>query len=467
MSSARPVSPNHPVADTTTQRAVVVMVVVSTFALALVLSSVTVALPALARGLKLDALLLSWVPLVFLVASAATVLTFGRLADMYGRKRIFTYGTVGIIVSSILIALSPNGATLIGLRVFQGCAAAMLYATQVAILSSVFPPHRRGRMIGIMASAVYFGLTCGPVLGGFCIEHFGWRAAFVVHVPLTLLVLAGIPFVHGEWKAEDPGHFDKVGAALYMGGIVTIIGGSALMPHLPGIVLMLAGAGLMWGFFHYEHDRDHPLFDVTLFYTNRVFTLSSLAALLMYATTFSILVLASLYLQYLKGLPPTKAGMVMLAQPLMVAVFSPLAGRISDHFEPRFISTFGMAVTGIGLVMLAALTPETALTHVVVCLLTTGFGFGLFASPNVNAIMSTIKPNQYGVAGGAVATMRVLGQLCSMGLVATAFALTIGPVEITPETYPALSKALQLSFTVAAALCVPAMFCSLARGKLH
>jgi MFS family permease len=252
-----------------------------------------------------------------------------------------------------------------------------------------------------------------------------------------------------------------------MGAIVTIIGGSSLMPHLPGIALMLAGAGLMWGFFHYEHDRDHPLFDVTLFYTNRVFTLSSLAALLMYATTFSILVLASLYLQYLKGLPPTRAGMVMLAQPLMVAIFSPLAGRISDHFEPRFISTFGMAVTGIGLVMLAALTPETSLTHVTVCLLTTGFGFGLFASPNVNAIMSTIKPNQYGVAGGAVATMRVLGQLCSMGLVATAFALTIGPVEITPETYPALSKALQLSFTVAAGLCVPAMFCSLARGKLH
>lgn len=450
------------------QRAALMMVVVSSFSMPLMLSSVNVALPSIAQDLKMDAVLLSWVPMAFLAASAAMVLTFGRLADMFGRKRIFTLGAIGIIVTSILAAAATSGPMLVALRALQGTSAAMLYATNVAIVSSVFPPQQRGHAIGIMASSVYFGLTAGPLLGGWLIEHFGWRAAFFAHVPLTLMTLLfGVPRVPGEWKAEHPGRFDTIGALLYAGAIVALMCGVSLLRGVAGPWLALGGVLGMVVFFRHQQGREDPLFDVSLFYTNRVFRLSCIASFIMYTATFANLVLISLYLQYLQALSPVEAGLVMIAQPLVIAVLSPYAGRISDRMEPRIIASIGMACTGIGLWLLASLGLHTSLTRVVAYLLLAGFGFSLFASPNANAIMSAVDKGQFGSAGGAVATMRVLGQLCSMGLVAMSFALTIGPVEITPETYAQLERALALSFHIAAALCIPGIFCSLARGRLH
>jgi EmrB/QacA subfamily drug resistance transporter len=451
-----------------TQRTALVMLVASAFAMPLMLSAVNVALPAMARELKMNAILLSWVPLAFLTTSAATVLSFGRLADMLGRKRIFTLGTMGLLLTSILLAMAPTTEILLGLRVLQALSAAMLYATQVAMLSSIYPPEKRGAAIGMLVSSVYFGLTCGPVVGGWLVEHVSWRATFVAHAPLTILVLVvGLPRVTGEWKAEHPGSFDWTGALLFAGAIISLMWGGSSLPHPGGIALMGLGALGLVVFFRHQHQKTDPLFDVTLFYANRVFTLSSIAALLMYATTYSTLVLMSLYLQYLKGLPPTQAGIVMLAQPLVSAVMSPLAGRLSDRIEPRVIASIGMVLTGIGLAMLSRLEASTPLSYVVICLSVTGFGFSLFSSPNSNAIMGAVEKRHYGVAGSAVATMRILGQLGSMGLVAIAFALMIGPVAIEPSTYPQLARAIDLSFVIAACLCVPGLLCSLARGTLR
>ncbi len=450
------------------QRAALATITVSAFALPLMLSSVTVALPAVAGALAMDAVLLSWVPLVFLTSSAAAVLVCGRLADMYGRKRIFTYGTIGVLASSMLVALAQSGEWLIALRALQGVSAAMLYATQVAILSSIYPPERRGQAIGLMAASVYMGLTCGPLLGGWLVELAGWRAAFVAHVPLTLLVLLiGIPRVRGEWAAERRGRFDTAGAVLYAAAIVFLMWGGSVLPRLAGTLAMIAGVLLMWLFLRHERDQTDPLFNVRLFYTNRVFALSSLASLLMYTATFSVLVLASLYLQYLKGLSPTRAGTVMLAQPLLVALVSPLAGRWSDRVEPRILASVGMAITALGLLLLSRIEIATPLPRIAAGLAIVGLGFSLFASPNVNAIMGSVGRTEYGAAGGAVATMRVLGQLCSMGLVAMAFALTIGRVEITPDNYPRLAAAIGVSYLVAAGLCVPGIACSLARGRMR
>ncbi len=450
------------------QRIALITLVISSFALPLLLSSITVALPSVARALRMDAIQLSWVQLTFLTTSAATVLAFGRLADLVGRKRIYALGTLALLVSSVLAAGAQSAEMLLTCRVLQGASAAMIYATQLAILTSVYPPEQRGQAIGMLVSAVYFGLTCGPLLGGWLIEHFSWRAAFVAHLPLTLLVLlVGIPRIKGEWKADKPGRFDVTGALLYAGSIVCLMWGGANLPQRSGFSGLLVGALGLVVFFRHQRQRTDPLFEVNLFYTNRVFAWSSLASLLMYATTYSTLVLVSLYLQYLKGLTPTQTGLVILAQPLMSALLSPVAGRLSDRIEPRVIATLGVVITGLGLCMLARLTPLSPLVYVTACLVTTGIGFSLFSSPNANAIMSGIDKRLYGTAGAVVATMRVLGQLCSMGLVAMAFALTMGRVEIVPANYPQLARALHLSFVLAAGLCLPAIWCSLARGKMR
>ena len=227
------------------------------------------------------------------------------------------------------------------------------------------------------------------------------------------------------------------------------------------------GVGLIAWFVREQRRRTHPLFEVNLFYTNRVFALSSLAALLMYTTTFSVPVLASLHLQYLKGLSATAAGLVMFAQPLVVALMSPLVGRLSDRVEPRVLATAGVLVTGLGLLALATLGAGDGLGQVAASLGLTGLGFSLFAVTNVSAIMGAIGRGQQGAASSAVAAMRVLGQVCSMGLVAMAFSFTMGDAAIEPETYPALARALSISFGFAAALCVPCALCSLARGELR
>ncbi len=450
------------------RRAAMIMVLLNGISMPMMLSAVNVALPSPARELALTAVQVSWVPMAFLMTSAALVLSFGRLADMFGRKRLYLIGTTGLVVTSVLAALSTSGTMLITFRLLQGMTAAMIYGTHIAIVSSVYPPQERGRMIGLTVAVIYIGLTCGPFVGGVLIEWFGWRASFFIHVPMCIAsVIVGLFVVKTEWRADEPGRFDFVGSALYTAAIVAFMYGLSSLPHVHSFAALVIGAAGFWWFFRHQHHRRDPLFDVTLFYTNRVFTYSCVASVIMYTATFANIVLLSLYLQYLRGMSPDRAGLVLMAQPFVMAVLSPYAGKLSDRLEPRLIASCGMAITALGLLLLASLSRTTPVAWVVAYLMIIGLGFSLFSSPNANAIMGAVQPRQYGIAGSSVATMRVIGQMSSMGIVAMAFALTLGPVQITPDTYPELSSALHLSFVVAAALCLPGIYLSLVRGRLR
>lgn len=450
------------------QRAALVMVLLNAFATPLMLSSVNVALPAIAASFKLNAVMLSWIPMAYLMASAVFVLIFGRLADMYGRKRIFLLGTSLVIATSLLAALSNSGELLIIARFLQGMSAAMLYATQVAIVSSVFPPDRRGHAIGITVAAIYLGLTCGPAIGGYLIDQFGWRACFIFHIPLAVIVLLiGILKVPGDWSAEEPGRFDLKGALIYAFSITAFcLGVSSLPGNISFIYIAFAIIGA-WVFFHMAHRSAYPILDVTLFYTNRVFTLSCLASFIVYTATFANVVLVSLFLQYLKGISATTAGVIMMTQPLVMTLVSPFTGRLSDRIEPRVIASSGVAMIAFGLTMLALMTQSSPLTVLIVALVMTGLGISLFTSPNANAIMGSVEKRNYGSATGSLATMRILGQASSMALVTLIFAVIIGTVEITPANYQQLERAITVVLMVAAGLCLPGMYFSMTRGKIH
>ena len=450
------------------QRAALAMVLLNCFTTPLMLSAANVALPAIARDLRLNAVMLSWVPMAYLMASAMFVLIFGRLADMYGRKRIFLYGTAGVVVTSLMAALAVNAASLIVARFLQGVCSAMLYATQMAIVSSVIPPARRGHAIGLAVSTIYLGLTCGPLIGGYLIDVAGWRASFMFHIPLAVIVLLiGLWMVPGEWSAEERGAFDVRGAAIYSLAIVSLCLGVSTLPHAASYFLILTGCAGLYLFFRVARDTVHPIIDVKLFFTNRVFTLSCMAALIIYTATFANIVLVSLYLQYLKGMQAGTAGLIMMIQPLTMAILSPCAGRLSDRIEPRIIASAGMAVTAAGLIMLATINGFASINYLISALVITGIGFSMFSSPNTNAIMGTVEKRYYGSASGSLATMRVLGQMNSMVLVTLVFALVIGQVEIQPENYADLQYAIHLCFAIAASLCLPGIAFSLARGRMH
>ncbi len=451
-----------------TRRAAIVMIMLSSVATAMMLSTVNVALPSIATALHIDAVMLSWVPMAYLLASAACVLSFARLADMFGRRRVFLWGTVGVVLASIIAATANSTAVLLCARALQGASAAALFATQIAIISSVYAPAKRGAAIGATISAVYIGLSLGPLIAGPLIEMSSWRVAFLPHLPLTFVVLyLCLRHMRFEWRDEQRGQFDRLGATLYACGIMILMTGLAALPSLHGLAMLGGGVVLLWLFFRHERGHADPIFDVELFYTNRVFTLSCLASLVMYTTTFANVMLVSLYLQYLKGVPPSRAGVIMMTQPLVMAVFSPMAGRLSDRVEPRVIASLGMALTAIGLLGFALLDAHSALYSTVICLAICGFGFSLFSSPNVNAIMGAVPPKDYSRASGAMSVMRVIGQLTSMGLVAVIMGFWLGPVAIEPAVYARLGHAIATCFASGALLSSVGIALSLSRGRMH
>jgi MFS family permease len=175
----------------------------------------------------------------------------------------------------------------------------------------------------------------------------------------------------------------------------------------------------------------------------------------------------SLYLQYIKGLDPLTAGAILVAQPIMMALFSPFAGRLSDSVEPRIVASIGMSIITVGLGLLAIVGNETSTVLVTLYLLLLGFGFALFSSPNTNAIMSSVEKKLYGVASATFGTMRLTGQMMSMGIVMLIFAVTIGNVQITPNAYPAFLQSMHIAFLVFSLLCIVGVFASLARGKVR
>ncbi|MFO7568160.1 MAG: MFS transporter [Smithellaceae bacterium] len=431
-------------------------------------SAVNVALPVISTTFAMSALSVSWVASAFLLAAAMTLLPAGRLADLIGRKKIFLTGALIFTAGSVLCIFAQTQALFIALRAVQGIGAAMTFSTGTAMLISAYPPEVRGRILGINIAGVYIGLTIGPFTGGLLAQHWGWESIFVFSAVLgaaVALCAGGIgteeaPLAQGE-------RFDWPGAMLYAFALLALMYGFSHLPSMPATALIGAGILCLVLFVRQQIKKPFPLIDMRLFQDNRVFAFSNLAALINYCATFAITFVLSLYLQHVKGLSPFQAGTVLVIEPLLQALFSPLAGRLSDRYEPRIIASGGMALTVTGLVCLTFISPETKLWHILTCLGVLGVGFAFFSSPNVNAIMSSVENRYYGVASATLATMRMLGQMLSMGIAMILFAVIIGDQNLSAENGHLLIASGRLIFGILAVTCVFGIFASLMRGRLH
>ena len=426
-------------------------------------SAVNIALPAIGAEFAADAILLSWIPTSFLLAAAMFAVPFGRISDIYGMKRIFLCGIILFTVASLLSAVASSALSLILFRILQGIGSAMIFVTGLAIVTSVYPARERGKAIGINIAAVYVALSLGPVVGGVMTQHLGWRSLFYAMIPLGIAILGLTCWkVKSEWAECRGERFDWKGSLLFSIVLVMIIYGFSILPGPAGIVLVFLGIAGFSGFLIFELRVDSPVLNVRLF-KNRTFALSSLAALINFSATFAVVFLLSLYLQYIKGLDPQSAGLILVAQPVVMAIFTPIAGRLSDRFEPWKLASLGMALSMFGLFLFSLITAETGIAVVSTGLAILGLGFGLFASPNTSAIMGSVERKFYGVASAMVSTMRLLGQMFSMGLALMVFALFIGNAQITPVQYPALLDSIRTVFVVCTILCFAGIFASLAR----
>lgn len=451
----------------TTKRSVLIVATLTAFFTPFMAAATNVALPAIQKAFRMDAVLLSWVATSYLLATAAFVVPMGKLGDIYGRRKVFICGISIFTAASFLVSASTSTYMLLTSRILQGFGSSMIFTTGMALLTSVFPPGERGRVIGINVAAVYIGLSAGPFLGGVLTELLTWRSVFAVPVPLGLLTIyLALYRLPGEWADARGEKLDVLGSALYGVAITVIMYGFSTLPSLTGAISILSGLLIMVLFVAWELRVEYPVFTMELFRSNRAFALSSLAALIHYASTFAISFMLSLYLQYIKGLDPKSAGLVLVAQPVIMALFSPLAGRMSDRIEPRHVSSIGMALTAAGLFLLGRVDAETGIPHIVSILLLVGFGFALFSSPNMNAIMSSVERRFFGIASGAVASMRLLGQMFSMGIATLVIAIFMGRVAITPSVYTLFLKCVSAVFTVFGFLCILGIVASLARGDI-
>jgi EmrB/QacA subfamily drug resistance transporter len=438
---------------------------ISVFATAFSGSSVSVALPLIGTEFQLGGVYLNWVVSAYVLTTAVLAMPLGRLADRWGRQLVFAIGMGVFTLASALGALAPDANWLIAARALSGIGGAMSFATVTAVLVSSYPPEQRGKVLGINISSVYFGLSTGPVLGGFLIQLWGWRSLLWVHTALSAVVVAFLLARHGaNDKEHHPGRFDYWGAVFSALGLTLLLIGMS-DPLGKGLFLIGAGVASLVVFWFVELKAENPIFPVRLMIENRTFGFSNLASMFSYSATFGVAVFLSFYLQVLRGLTPAQTGLFLLVQPLVQAVFTPIMGRLSDRVSPRTLASAGIALVAIGLTLFVWLGPSTPLAVVLVGLVILGLGFALFSSPNTNAIMGSVEKKFLGLASGTVAAVRVVGQMLSMGLVLILMAGFLGTAPVSLQMSTPFFSAQSWSFGISAILCALGVIASLARGK--
>lgn len=408
--------------------AVLAVLMVGTFLAPLDSSIVNITLPAISAEFHESVAAVSWVATAYLLANAALLLTMGRLGDLWGLRRVYVTGMLIFGTGSLLSAAAPSLALLVSARVVQAVGASMLFAAGPALITRAFPAEKRGTALGMISLSVSAGLTAGPALGGVLLQTFGWPSVFLINVPLAVVaaIMAWRLLPTDTLRAE---RFDLPGAALAAATLVALFAGLAQAEEGAlsiGLILgQLLAVGLGIAFVKWERQATHPMLDLTLF-RSRALAGGVIAALLSYLALFSVTFTLPFYLLRIESLDPRAAGLLLTATPLSMALFSPLAGRLSDRWGSRWLATGGLLVLALGLVGMSFLTPSTQVFWVPVLLLVLGGGMAIFQTPNTASILRAAPGKRAGVASALVAEARNVGMATGIALTAAVVALALG-----------------------------------------
>ena len=430
-------------------------------------SAINLALPQIGAAFSMNAVTLTYMATAYLISTAIFQIPFARMADIVGRKKVFLLGVLTFVVCTVMCGFASSGGALIALRFLSGIGSAMMFGTNIAIISSLFPPERRGKALGVNSAVVYAALAAGPFFGGMLTHYLGWQSIFFTAAAIGLLVyiFARIVLRGGEWVEARGEKFDYLGSLLYGCGLAGVIYGFSSFPNLHGIIFLAAGIVLFALFARYELRHASPVFNLRLFSGNKVLSLSSLAALINYAATSGIGFMLSLYLQYIRGLDARNAGLILISQALIQSAFSLVAGSLSTRFAPSKIAMAGMIIIVAGLTGLIFLGPSTPYWILIILLLLLGIGFGIFSSPNTNVIMSSVGKKDYSTASATTGTMRLTGQAFSMGIASLAISVKLGSEKIIPELHPDFLSSMRITFIIFTVLCIIGIYASSVRVK--
>ena len=383
-------------------------------------SALSFSVPEIGRSLGVSFLLMVWVPLAYLIPLTTSMVLFGKLSDTFGRTKLFLVGFLIYAIGSIAASLSTSFATLILPIVVMGTGSALLSVNSTALVSAIFPSRSRGGALGIVTMAVYLGLTAGPTLSGVLLGVAGWRSLFYTTAGLSLVsLLLARTYLRRIETPLRPSPLDLLGFVTFLAAIFLVVFAlSAGEVYGWGLVtpLFAVGLTLLALFVLLERRREHPLLDPSLFVRNRTFAAANVTAFLNYVSTFAIVFVFSIYFTVIAGLSTVEAGLILVVEPVLMVVISPVSGRLSDRLGSRGLASLGMLVISASFFSLFFVVGRIPPVDLTVPLAVVGVGFGLFSAPNTNSVMGSVDRELSGMAAGTLGTMRFIGQLMSIAL---------------------------------------------------
>jgi MFS family permease len=429
-------------------------------------AGLTVAIPSVGEEFATDPVTLSWIPTAFFLAAAMFLIPFGRIADIYGVKRLFSIGLAVYFVSALIAALAPTAAVLIGARFLTGTGAAMIFATSFALLGLVLPDSERGAALGVNIAASFGGFALGFLGGGLLTYYSTWRVLFLVPLPVALLAVGilrrNLP---GECALSKGTRPDLPGIFLSTATIFLVMVGLSTLPAIQGAAALVTGLAALAAFMVHGSRASDPVLDISLITRNLPFALANGAVLVYNAASFASIYLFSLYFQYALGFDARLAGVILLFTSLITASLVGYAGRLSDRTSPLRVAAAGVAMTLAGLAILSFLSAAMPVTVAVLALVFLVAGVAFFQPPIYSTVIGAVGRAMYGVASGFVETMRLLGMTISMAVTIVAFAFFFGSTEITGESTPLLLESMQVLFRVYFTLAVASLAVTYLAGR--
>jgi len=424
-------------------------------------NGIIIGVPAIAQEFAMNNVIQNWVPTIFFLVVAVFTVPAGQISGKFGVKKTLLAGVILYLLASIGACISFSTETFLIFRILQGAGVAFLNVSAMAMVVQAVKPQNRGKALGFTVTGVYLATSLSPVICGFLVQNLGWRSMFYFVIPfLVLCIILMVLKIDGEWKTYEKDKIDKIGSILYGIGILAFIYGFTTLTTTNGLLITVVGLILLIIFAAYELRQKSPVFNMHLF-KNKKFTSSNIAALCSYIAVMVITTILNYHFQYVRGWNAQMSGMILIITPIIMAIMAPNAGKLSDKIHPQKLAAIGMGIATIAMVILTFLTKDTPLYLVVLAMILQGFGMGLFSSPNMNAIMSSVPPKEAPTASASQATMRTIGQTMSLGLLTLIFAWVMGSLELAPQYASMIVQASQTICLICTIACVLAVFASL------
>lgn len=442
------------------QSYVVFVAFITSFFAVFLSAGIVLGVPAIAAEFGMNNVIQNWITTISALVIAVFTLPAGQISGKYGVKKSLILGVSIFLLASLGACISFSTEMFLIFRVFQGIGIAFSNVSAIAMVVQAVKPQNRGKALGFTVTGIYLAGSLSPVFCGFLVHNLGWRSMFYFVLPfLALCVVLMVLKIPGEWKTYEESRIDSVGYVLYGIGILAFIYGFTNLMNSSGAFCVVVGLVLLVIFGYYELRTDSPAFNMNLF-RNMKFTSSNVAALCSYLAIASITTILNYHFQYVRGWNAQIAGLILIITPIIMAILAPNSGKLSDRIHPQKLAAIGMIITTVALVILMFMDAGTPLYLIVIAMILQGIGMGLFTTPNTNAIMSSVPPNETPNASAAQSAMRTIGQTISLGLMTLVFAWIMGSLKLSGEYAGMIVQSSQLICLICTAVCIIAIFAS-------